>query len=97
MDGKAEEHIVEVAKVLSRYCDLIAMRAFPGFADRTSDEVRDGAQHANRACSGHIHPHIAFIARRRGDRIGGCLLRRIMSAFDPKRTSAVQDLCSNAG
>src|SRR5439155_23515166 len=31
MDGKAEEHIVEVAEVLSRYCDLIAMRAFPGF------------------------------------------------------------------
>lgn len=31
MDGKAEEHIVEVAGVLSRYCDLIAMRAFPGF------------------------------------------------------------------
>lgn len=31
MDGEAEEHIVEVAKVLSRYCDLIAMRAFPGF------------------------------------------------------------------
>ena len=33
MDGKAEEHIVEVAQVLSRYCDLIAMRAFP--ASRT--------------------------------------------------------------
>ena len=31
MDGDAEEHIVEVAEVLSRYCDLIAMRAFPGF------------------------------------------------------------------
>jgi N-acetylornithine carbamoyltransferase len=31
MDGDAEEHIVEVASVLSRYCDLIAMRAFPGF------------------------------------------------------------------
>src|SRR5262245_33048931 len=31
MDGKAEEHIVEVAEVLSRYCDLIGMRAFPGF------------------------------------------------------------------
>ena len=31
MDGKAEEHIVEVAEVLSRYCDIIAMRAFPGF------------------------------------------------------------------
>ena len=31
MDGEAEEHVIEVAAVLSRYCDLIAMRAFPGF------------------------------------------------------------------
>ena len=31
MDGDAEEHIVEVAGVLSRYCDLIAIRAFPLF------------------------------------------------------------------
>src|SRR5262245_9468452 len=53
---------------------LIAPRS--GYtADRTSDEIRDGTQHANRACSGNIHPYIAFIARRRGDRIGISLLR----------------------
>jgi N-acetylornithine carbamoyltransferase len=33
MDGEAEEHIAEVAKVLSRYVDLIAVRAFPKFLD----------------------------------------------------------------
>jgi N-acetylornithine carbamoyltransferase len=33
MDGDAEEHIKEVAGVLSRYCDLICMRAFPEFRD----------------------------------------------------------------
>jgi N-acetylornithine carbamoyltransferase len=33
MDGDAEEHIAEVAGVLSRYCDLIALRAFPDFTD----------------------------------------------------------------
>ncbi len=31
MDGDAEEHIIEAAKVLSRYCDVIAVRAFPKF------------------------------------------------------------------
>ena len=31
MDGDAEEHIAEVAKVLSSYVDLIAVRAFPKF------------------------------------------------------------------
>lgn len=31
MDGAAEEHIKEAAAVLSRYCDLIAVRAFPQF------------------------------------------------------------------
>jgi len=31
MDGDAEEHIKEVAGVLSSYCDMICMRAFPGF------------------------------------------------------------------
>src|SRR6195952_4826812 len=29
MDAEAEEHVEEVARVLSRYCDLIAVRAFP--------------------------------------------------------------------
>ncbi len=33
MDGEAEEHVAEAAKVLSRYCDLIAVRCFPKFDD----------------------------------------------------------------
>jgi N-acetylornithine carbamoyltransferase len=33
MDGEAEEHIAEVARVLSSYVELIAVRAFPKFAD----------------------------------------------------------------
>jgi len=37
MDGEAEEHIAEVARVLSRYCDLIAVRAFPKFKDWSLD------------------------------------------------------------
>ncbi len=37
MDGDTEEHIAEVAKVLSRYVDLIAVRAFPKFVDWISD------------------------------------------------------------
>jgi N-acetylornithine carbamoyltransferase len=37
MDGDAEEHIAEVAKVLSRYVDLIGVRAFPKFVDWSVD------------------------------------------------------------
>jgi N-acetylornithine carbamoyltransferase len=37
MDGDTEEHIAEVAKVLSRYVDLIGVRAFPKFVDWTND------------------------------------------------------------
>jgi N-acetylornithine carbamoyltransferase len=37
MDGEAEEHIAEVAGVLSRYCDLIGIRAFPRFQDWSND------------------------------------------------------------
>src|SRR6478736_1337792 len=37
MDGESEEHIAEVAKVLSRYVDLIAVRAFPKFVDWAVD------------------------------------------------------------
>jgi len=37
MDGDTEEHIAEVAKVLSRYVDLIAVRAFPKFQDWSVD------------------------------------------------------------
>jgi N-acetylornithine carbamoyltransferase len=50
MDGRAEEHITEVAGVLSRYCDLIALRAFPLFknweSDRQDAVIRALAQHA---------------------------------------------------
>ena len=37
MDGEAEEHIAEVARVLSRYVDLVAVRAFPKFQDWSVD------------------------------------------------------------
>ncbi|MBS3822726.1 MAG: N-acetylornithine carbamoyltransferase [Wenzhouxiangellaceae bacterium] len=50
MDGDAEEHIIEVAGVLSRYCDAIALRAFPLFADWQVDRqdrvIRTLAEHA---------------------------------------------------
>lgn len=50
MDGDAEEHVCEVAQVLSRYCDLIAIRAFPRFRDwsqdRTDYVIKAVAQHA---------------------------------------------------
>jgi N-acetylornithine carbamoyltransferase len=50
MDGDAEEHIAEVAAVLSRYCDLIAIRAFPRFLDWSQDRedavIRSLASHA---------------------------------------------------
>ncbi len=37
MDADAEEHAKEAAGVLSRYCDLIAVRAFPLFQDWSVD------------------------------------------------------------
>jgi N-acetylornithine carbamoyltransferase len=50
MDGEAEEHIAEVAKVLSRYVDMIGVRAFPKFVDWTLDRqdkvLRGFAEHA---------------------------------------------------
>jgi len=51
MDGEAEEHIAEVAGVLSRYCDLIGLRAFPKFQDWSVDRqdgvIRSLARHAS--------------------------------------------------
>jgi N-acetylornithine carbamoyltransferase len=51
MDGDAEEHIAEVAGVLSRYCDIIALRAFPLFKDWSSDRedgvIKSLARHAS--------------------------------------------------
>ncbi len=50
MDGDAEEHITEVAQVLSRYVDLIAVRAFPKFQDWVVDRedalIKAFARHA---------------------------------------------------
>jgi len=50
MEGEAEEHIAEVAKVLSRYVDLIGVRAFPKFTDWSVDRedrmLRGFAEHA---------------------------------------------------
>ncbi len=37
MDGEAEEHVAEAAGVLSRYCDIIGIRAFPKFQDWQED------------------------------------------------------------
>ena len=39
MDGDAEEHIKEVAGVLSSYVDMIAIRAFPAFKDWQVDKL----------------------------------------------------------
>ncbi len=48
MDGDAEEHLEEVARVLSRYCDLICVRAFPKFQrwedDREDNMIRQFAR-----------------------------------------------------
>lgn len=37
MDGSTSEHVKEAAKVLSQYCDVIGLRAFPGLKDRDYD------------------------------------------------------------
>ena len=39
MDGDSEEHVKEVAQVLSSYCDCIAIRAFPKFEDWSEDRT----------------------------------------------------------
>ena len=51
MEGEAEEHIAEAAGVLSRYCDLIGIRAFPTFVDWTKDRedyvIKSLAKHSS--------------------------------------------------
>lgn len=50
MDGEPEEHVREVARVLSRYVDAIAVRAFPKFQrweiDREDRVIQAFARHA---------------------------------------------------
>ncbi|TXD47126.1 N-acetylornithine carbamoyltransferase [Polaribacter sp. IC073] len=38
MNGNTAEHIKEAAAVVSQYCDIIAVRAFPSLTDRQKDE-----------------------------------------------------------
>lgn len=38
MNGSTAEHIKEAAAVVSQYCDIIAVRAFPSLTDKTLDE-----------------------------------------------------------
>jgi N-acetylornithine carbamoyltransferase len=51
MDGEAEEHVHEVARVLSRYADLIGVRAFPKFKrweeDREDRALQGFARYAD--------------------------------------------------
>ncbi|MCW8997193.1 MAG: N-acetylornithine carbamoyltransferase, partial [Kangiellaceae bacterium] len=51
MDQQAEEHAIEAAKVLSRYCDLICIRAFPKFEnwneDRQDKVIKTFAKYAS--------------------------------------------------
>ena len=50
MDGEAEEHVVDAARVLSRYCDLLGVRSFPSFDDWQEDRqdkiIRNLAEYA---------------------------------------------------
>ncbi len=39
MDSDKAEHIKEAAAVLSQYCDIIAVRAFPDLKDKEKDEA----------------------------------------------------------
>jgi N-succinyl-L-ornithine transcarbamylase len=38
MNGNTAEHIKEAAAVVSQYCDIIAVRAFPSLTDKNKDE-----------------------------------------------------------
>ena len=38
MNGTTAEHIKEAAAVVSQYCDIIAVRAFPTLTDKEQDE-----------------------------------------------------------
>src|SRR5688572_29189161 len=50
MDAEAEEHVAEAARVLSRFCDLVCVRAFPKFQrweeDREDRVIRQFAKYS---------------------------------------------------
>lgn len=41
MDQGTSEHIKEAAQVVSQYCDIVAIRAFPDLKDRKKDEAEE--------------------------------------------------------
>lgn len=41
MDGTKAEHVREAAGVLSQYCDVLGIRAFPGLIDKSKDEAEE--------------------------------------------------------
>tara|TARA_B110001469_G_scaffold126148_1_gene143064 strand:+ start:12592 stop:13530 length:939 start_codon:yes stop_codon:yes gene_type:complete len=41
MNGDTAEHIKEAAAVVSQYCDVIAVRAFPSLIDKEKDELEE--------------------------------------------------------
>jgi Ornithine carbamoyltransferase len=41
MDQGTSEHIKEAAQVVSQYCDIVAIRAFAGLADKAKDEAEE--------------------------------------------------------
>ncbi len=44
MNGNTAEHIKEAAAVVSQYCDIIAVRAFPTLTDKKKDESEEVLQ-----------------------------------------------------
>ena len=44
MNGDTAEHIKEAAAVISQYCDVIAVRAFPSLKDKEQDEAEQVLQ-----------------------------------------------------
>ena len=51
MDGNNAEHIREAARVVSQYCDVLAVRSFPSLTDKQKDEqenvISSFVQHAS--------------------------------------------------
>jgi hypothetical protein len=60
--------------------------------DRTADEIRNCAQHANCSRAGDIHSYVAFVAGRRDDRIGCVITARCAKRAGACRTCSSSPL-----
>ena len=47
MSGLRSEHVKEAAAVISKYCDMIAIRAFASLSDKKKDEAESRKQPTN--------------------------------------------------